>query len=348
VHGSGAFRYKYAIMCRYHSSMKAWMIPHPPDAAALPPSGVPIDVLLDNMSDAVVILDKEWRYEYINHAAEMLLRRALDSLLGREHWTEYPALLGTPAEQHLRTAVAQQRTITFEQFLPGLYACHSVTAVPSAGRLVLFSRDVTERVRALREDAVREGVRAILEHVPLAINVTRGAEHRIELQNACSRALLNGLNAEGSTVRNALPEAEKQGFVALLDQVFASGQAFVGADMSLLYDKDASGKPQQCYFDVTYQPIFDTDGRVSGILHLGVDVTERRRERDLLARYGAERDATLRQLSEGVILTDSSGRITFVNERAAQLHGVAVLDVEVAAYADTYQLLTIEGEPYPP
>ncbi|HYW33214.1 MAG TPA: PAS domain-containing protein, partial [Gemmatimonas sp.] len=57
--------------------------------------------------------------------------------------------------------------------------------------------------------------------------------------------------------------------------------------------------------------------------------------------------AALAQLAEGVILTDEHGRITFVNDAAARLHGVARLDVAPEAYADTYHLLTEEGEPFP-
>lgn len=319
-----------------------------PSANAAQGLGIDIEVVLDNTSDAVVCLDHSWRYVYVNHAAELLLRRKGDSLLGQLHWEVYPDLLGTPAEQTLRVTLDSGRATTFEQFIPGLYAWHSVKAVPTGQHVLLFLRDVTDRVRALRDEAVREGMRSMLEHVPVAITITRGAEHRIELQNRRSRDLLNGRCAEGDTVAKALPEAESQGFVALLDQVFSTGQEFNGANLPLSYDRDGTSSPYTSYFDVTYQPIFDTDGRVSGILHMGVDVTERQREQELLVRYAAERDATLRQLSEGVILADPCGRITFVNERARQLHGVAVLGVDVDAYAETYQLLTLDGSPFPP
>lgn len=313
-----------------------------------PPDDLNVAILLENTSDAVILLDREFRYEYVNHAAELLLRRKHESLLGRCHWDEYTDLLGTTAEAQLRAAFEQQRTVIFEQFIPPLYAWHSVVCVPSVQRLTLFCRDITDRVRALRDAAVREGMRSVLEHVPVAVTITRGLEHRIELQNAYSRALLNGRSFEGSTVSNALPEAAEQGFIAILDKVYHSGEVFSGTEMALHYDKDSTAVQHQAYFDLTYQPIFDTNGKVSGILHLGVDVTERRMEKDILARYAAERDATLRQLSEGVILTDSTGHITFVNERAAQLHGVAVLDIGVESYTKSYQLLTLEGAPYPP
>ena len=305
-------------------------------------------LVLDNTSEAIVLLDTNWRYIYANHAAEMLLRLKAEHLLGRIHGEQYPSLIGTPAEHTLRRAMSTGRTVTFEQFLPGLYAWHAVKAVPSSFGLMLLSCDITDRVRALRDSAVREGMRSILERVPVAITITRGQEHRIELQNAYSRSLVNGRDLEGTTLANAIPEAKVQGFIAVLDKVFATGEVFVGKEMLFIYDRDASGREDRAYFDITYQPIFETDGHVSGILHLALNVSKRRLEKDTLSRFAAERDATLRQLSEGVILTDRDGRITFINERARQLHGLAVLDVSVDAYAETYQLLTLAGDPNPP
>jgi PAS domain S-box-containing protein len=59
-------------------------------------------------------------------------------------------------------------------------------------------------------------------------------------------------------------------------------------------------------------------------------------------------EVVLEQVGEGVILADASGRITFVNEAARRLHGVAELGVPMGQWSETYHLLTLEGEPYPP
>lgn len=61
----------------------------------------------------------------------------------------------------------------------------------------------------------------------------------------------------------------------------------------------------------------------------------------------AEHSAVLAQLAEGVIVTDAAGRITFVNDASARIHGVARLDVPPDAYGETYQLLTENGNIYP-
>jgi PAS domain S-box-containing protein len=65
-------------------------------------------------------------------------------------------------------------------------------------------------------------------------------------------------------------------------------------------------------------------------------------------RLAAERAAILGQIADGVIIADPTGRITFVNEAARRLRGP--LDGQVHAQDDAapYQLLTVEGRPYPP
>ena len=64
----------------------------------------------------------------------------------------------------------------------------------------------------------------------------------------------------------------------------------------------------------------------------------------LAARNGA----ILSQLAEGVIVTDRDGTIVFVNEAASRIHGVAELGVAPDDYTETYHLLTLDGQPYPP
>ena len=84
------------------------------------------------------------------------------------------------------------------------------------------------------------------------------------------------------------------------------------------------------------------------------DITGRKRaEQELVALSekialdAAAQSAILGQLTEGVIVTDTEGRITFVNDAAERLHGVKLLGVGPDDYTDAYHLLTETGEPYP-
>lgn len=61
----------------------------------------------------------------------------------------------------------------------------------------------------------------------------------------------------------------------------------------------------------------------------------------------AERAAILAQLTEGVIIADAKGKIVFVNNAAARLHGVSELNVEPNHYGEVYRLFTLDGRPHP-
>ena len=79
------------------------------------------------------------------------------------------------------------------------------------------------------------------------------------------------------------------------------------------------------------------------VAHLRLYEAQAERARDAAAQQAA----ILGQLAEGVIVTDGAGRITFVNEAAAAIHGVARLDIEPGRYSDTYHLYTEDGRSYP-
>ena len=99
---------------------------------------------------------------------------------------------------------------------------------------------------------------------------------------------------------------------------------------------------------------FGAGGEFLGYVGSVFDIDERREMEAALRSsteraeaLAAEQAAILGQLAEGVIVTDRDGRITFVNEAAERLHGVARLDVPPDDYSETYHLLTLDGEQYP-
>lgn len=148
------------------------------------------------------------------------------------------------------------------------------------GGLLLFVRDVSDRARQSRSEAVRAAVREIVMDAPVAISITRGPEHRYELVNEFARRLIGGREVEGRTARSAFPEIDPALF-AILDQVYASGERVALRDLEVGFDRTGDGTLTHGTFDVTYQPLFEADGTVSGILSVSVETTafvaERRR-----------------------------------------------------------------------
>ncbi|HVT08325.1 MAG TPA: ATP-binding protein [Polyangia bacterium] len=147
------------------------------------------------------------------------------------------------------------------------------------GGVLVVCSETTEQVQTARRLASeRDQLAQLFEQTPSFMAMLRGPEHRFELANPAYLALVSNRPLLGKTVAEALPETVQQGFVKRLDEVFASGKAFVARGAK--YTGAGAGAR---YLDFVYQPIKDDDGRVTGIFVEGADVTER-----------AEADAALR------------------------------------------------------
>jgi PAS domain S-box-containing protein len=91
--------------------------------------------LLASITDGVVILDQDWRYTYVNPAAERLLGRSRDELLGRVVWEVYPGELGTAREQESRRAVNDGVPVILENYWTPTERWLEVSIYPISSRI---------------------------------------------------------------------------------------------------------------------------------------------------------------------------------------------------------------------
>jgi diguanylate cyclase (GGDEF)-like protein/PAS domain S-box-containing protein len=108
-----------------------------------------VDVL-ETVSDAVLMLDRDWRFVYLNPRAEALLRRRRRRLLGRVLWDVFP---GSRAEfgSDFERALSDQVTASFERHYAPLQSWFEVRAYPHPHGLAVYFRDISERHRQEQE-----------------------------------------------------------------------------------------------------------------------------------------------------------------------------------------------------
>lgn len=119
----------------------------------------------------------------------------------------------------------------------------------------------------------RESLYDLFMHAPALISIARGPEHRHEFVNPPYQALFPGRELLGRSVAEVIPEAESQGFIALLDQVYQSGEPFYGQETPFAILDPQTGQQTERFFNVTYQPVRE-NGQIVGISHFSHDVTE--------------------------------------------------------------------------
>ncbi|WP_139361966.1 PAS domain-containing protein [Hymenobacter sp. CRA2] len=125
---------------------------------------------------------------------------------------------------------------------------------------------------AERRAQERETFYQVFEQTPASIVLLRGPEHRVEYHNEAYQQLFPGRRMRGRTIAEIQPDAAQQGFLALLDRVYQTGETFVGRELPLAINQP-DGQRRETYFNFTYQP-YRENGQVTGISVFAYDVTE--------------------------------------------------------------------------
>ncbi|MCC2955604.1 EAL domain-containing protein [Massilia sp. IC2-477] len=102
---------------------------------------------LEAMADAFYILDRQWRFTYLNEATERLLRRSRHDLIGKVLWDAYPDLVGTEFGARYEFAMAHRQPVEFEEYYAPLQAWKDVRIFPTEEGLATFTTEITERKR---------------------------------------------------------------------------------------------------------------------------------------------------------------------------------------------------------
>jgi PAS domain S-box-containing protein len=201
-----------------------------------------------------------------------------------------------------------------------------------------------ERDRSLQlEQAARKQsefqqnrLNSILLQAPAFIAIGRGRECKFEFANTPYYEITGNRELIGRTAREAFPEVEGQGFFELLEQVFDTGETFFGEEMSILLNRRGDGSLDKIFVNFTYQPLYDSDNIIEGILCFGFEVTNqvvaRQQAESLAEELKAEQaalqksQAHVNRLVEannfmGVILTEADGTISEANEAFLRMVG---------------------------
>lgn len=85
--------------------------------------------------------------------------------------------------------------------------------------------------------------------------------------------LISRKNFIGKPVKAVFSKLEGQGLFELLDGVYQTKKPFIGNEMPVKLDK-SNGEFQESYFNFVYQPSYDKNENIDGILIHAVAVTE--------------------------------------------------------------------------
>ena len=119
-----------------------------------------------------------------------------------------------------------------------------------------------------------ERFRNTMKQAPVGITILRGPDYKVEMANDAYLQLVDKKESDfvGNPLFTSLPEVE-EAVHALLDNVLNTGVSYHGNEVPISVNR--YGKQDVGYFDFIWHPLKEDDGKVSGVIAVVTEVTEK-------------------------------------------------------------------------
>ncbi|HEX4849218.1 MAG TPA: PAS domain S-box protein, partial [Puia sp.] len=109
---------------------------------------------------------------------------------------------------------------------------------------------------------------------PVALTILRGPDFNIELANEKAlelwdRKMEHVINKQ---IFDSFPELKAQGWREILQHVYTTGEKYISDETPFFLKRD--GQLQAVYINFVYEALKDPNGKITGIMGVGVDVTD--------------------------------------------------------------------------
>jgi signal transduction histidine kinase len=132
-----------------------------------------LNSVLECTSDSVIIISRSWSLVYANGKA---MAGFPDFKIGESYWSCFPAVAGTPAEQHLRDAMAGTEE-AWEYYFSPYDQWYRARAFPTANGLSIFFTNITEDKRMQAQLEVEQLLRE--KRIEALSHMAGGLAHEI-------------------------------------------------------------------------------------------------------------------------------------------------------------------------
>jgi PAS domain S-box-containing protein len=217
-----------------------------------------------------------------------------DQIIGKGMFIAFPGNTGTDGDggqQNLRASLdtvvrtkqphempVQRYDLPTEDgaFNPYYWKVINTPVLNEAGEvecIIHSSEDVTGDVVSKREAlTTRENFEYFFHQAIAPFAILSGPEFKFTFTNNAYRQLMNGRELVGKTLAEAIPELEGQPFVKLLEEVYNSGVPYNASEIPATAYFDADTMTTR-YFNLSYTPYKNQEGKIEGVLASGYDVT---------------------------------------------------------------------------
>lgn len=285
---------------------------------------------LSSMSDGFFMVDRNWRFTFVNPVAEQTLQVKSEQVLGKTLWECFPDALASVFERQYRKAMSSGESVHFETYFTPLSLWVEVHAYPSDDGLAVYFQDINERVFAQRhmqilERSVNASINGIL------IVDAQADDHPIIFANAGFERM-SGYTPEEAIGRNCrFLQGERTSLearLALREAIRDGKETHVVIEN---YRKDGTLFWNELYLS----PVYDESETLTHFIGIQNDISSLEETRQLLA-YKTHHDALTGLPNRQLILDRMAQALNQIRQPG---HALGTLLIEIANYRELQEVL---------
>jgi two-component system sensor histidine kinase VicK len=285
-----------------------------------------------------VMSGPDFIYEQANSNYQELLPGR--ELLGRSMFEAVPELIGTPVEKALREVYATGKPTEFSELLvplkeyeggPTVDRYFTFTYVPrfdsdeNVDGIFVFAYEVTHILQSkFAAEQAGNNMQQIINILPASVVVIRGHDLIVEMINNSNLDYWKKSKEEvlGRPFLEILPDLADQPFAGQLRKVMETGEVLDVKESPVLFTM-SDGSIRETFVDYTYQPLSDIKGKITGVLVMSSEITDRVHSKRMLEKYAEQLAQSNYKLSSAnQELALSEARFKFVIQEAPVAIGV--------------------------
>lgn len=231
--------------------------------------------ILGRVSDAIVALDKDWRYVYLNDAALPNHPDGREATLGKIIWDIHPEMIGTIFERKYRDAMKTGEAAEVESYYAPMDTWFAVKIYPDKEGLTIIYKDISSSKRAEEQiKASKRQLQLIYDTVSdpiFLLDVLPGEKYKFVSVNK-GFTLATGIPAEAvinKLVNDVVPEPSRQ-------MVLDNYKRAIEKKSHMEWEETTTYPIGVKIGIVNVSPIFDEAGKCVQLLGVVHDITERK------------------------------------------------------------------------
>ena len=190
------------------------------------------------------------------------------------------------------------------------------------------------RLRFHAQDSIRK-LNDYFKDMPAAFSILKGPYHVHEMANKVYYDLTGNRSLIGRPFREAMPEMEGQGIFEIIDNVYNTGEAFIGKESPILIERK-EGELVKGYYNLICEPLFNKSSKVEGIMIFGYDITEMIEARNKVKDTEQRSRLAIEAANIGTFDWDMENEVFVSSQRLIEIFGFKGQDVSHKVLINTF------------